>query len=351
MDEMMKAVVKTGPSFGGSFQDAPIPSPGSGQVLVKVLATAICGTDVHIYEWNKWAQGAVKSLPQIMGHEFSGKVVSLGDGVTGLSEGDYVAGETHGPCGRCYQCLNGQQHICANMMLFGVHCDGCFAQYTVLPAICARKIPESIPREYAAMMEPLGTSVRSAMEVDPAGSVVAVIGAGPIGLGAITALRALGAAKIIASDVSEERLSVARDVGADVCINPMKEDLSKRIFDLTENVGVDAFIDASGNTTAIAGAFKILRKGGNVALVGLPSDPFTIDLGPEVIFKEAKIKGIHGRKMFKTWTVMENLIDSGSLKLAPIVTHKMPLSKFDKGFELLKEGRACKIILDPWASE
>jgi threonine 3-dehydrogenase len=351
MEKRMKAVVKIKPEHGGVLQDVPVPSPGPGEVLVKVKATAICGTDVHIYQWNKWAQGAVKNFPQTMGHEFSGVVEALGEGVTSVAVGDHVAGETHGPCGKCYQCLNGQQHICANMMLFGVHCDGCFAQYTVLPEICARKIPETLPWDHAAMMEPLGTSVRSAMEAEPAGAVVAVIGAGPIGLGAITALKALGATTVIASDVSKERLSVAREVGADHCFDPSRDDLVSEVMKLTDNVGVDAFIDASGNSRAIAGGFDFLRKGGRVILVGLPSEPFTIDLGPKVIFKEATVIGIHGRKMFSTWTVMENLMEAGLLKLEPIITHTMPLDRFDEGFALLEEGKGCKIILDPWAGE
>lgn len=344
----MKAVVKIAAEPGAVLQNVDIPEPGPKEVLVKVKATAICGTDVHIYEWNKWAQGAVKSVPQIMGHEFSGEVVKIGSSVESLSVGDRVSGETHGPCGKCYQCLNGEQHICANMNLFGVHCDGCFAQYAVLTEICARKIPEEIPWEFGAMMEPLGTSVRAAQEVNPAGMRVAVIGAGPIGLGAITALKAMGACEIIVTDVSEDRLAIARELGATSLLNPMNCDVVSYIMETTDGVGVDAFIDASGNVGAIADGFKYLRKGGRVALIGLPSRTFEIDLGPYVIFKEAKITGIHGRKMFETWTVMENLMAGELLNLKPIVTHIMPLKDFDKGFELLKQGKACKVILDPW---
>lgn len=344
----MKAIIKTETSFGASLKSVPVPVPGPGEVLVKVMATAICGTDVHVYEWNKWAQGAVRSLPRIMGHEFSGEVLQLGEGVNNLRKGDRVAGETHIPCGRCYQCKNGLQHICANMVLFSIDSDGCFAQYTVIPEICARKIPEDIPWEHGAMMEPLGTSVRAAQEVVPAGANAAVIGAGPIGLGAVTALKALGAARIMVSDISDDRLSIAAEVGATHLFNPLKEDVASKVMDITSGVGADSFIDASGSVRAISEGFRYLRKGGRVALVGLPSESISLDLGPQVIFKEAKIIGIHGRVMFETWTVMENLMASGLLALKPIVSHILPLEDFEKGFSLLKEGKGCKIILDPW---
>ena len=344
----MKALVKTEASVGASLQMVPVPEPGPGEVLVKVMATAICGTDMHVYDWNKWAQGAVRELPRIMGHEFSGEVLQLGEGVRDLAIGDRVAGETHIPCGKCYQCKNGLQHICANMVLFSIDSDGCFAEYTVIPEICARKIPGDIPWEYGAMMEPLGTSIRAAQEVVPAGANVAVIGAGPIGLGSVTALKALGAARIIVSDISDDRLSIASQAGATHLLNPAKEDVTATILEMTSGVGVDSFIDASGSVKAISEGFRYLRKGGRVALVGLPSETISLDLGPQVIFKEAKIIGIHGRKMFETWTVMENLMANGLLALKPIVSHILPLEDFEKGFSLLKDGKACKIILDPW---
>ncbi len=344
----MKAVVKAAAEPGAVFQSVDIPEPGPGEVLVKVKATAICGTDVHIYAWNEWARKAVRSVPQVMGHEFSGEVVKTGSAVKTLSVGDRVSGETHGPCGKCYQCMNGQQHICANMNLFGVHCNGCFAQYALLTEICARKIPEEIPWEFGAMMEPLGTSVRAAQEVVCSGSNVAVIGCGPIGLGVVTALKAMGAYRIIVTDVSEDRLVIAKELGATDLLNPMNCDVVSSVMEITEGVGVDAFIDASGNVKAIADGFKFLRKGGRVALIGLPSKTFEIDLVSDVIFKEAKIIGIHGRKMFETWTVMENLMAGNLLNLKPIMTHVLPLEQFEKGFQLLKEGKACKVILDPW---
>lgn len=343
----MKAILKTKEEAGVELRELPIPKPGPKEVLVKVKAAAICGTDLHIYEWNAWAQRAVQRLPIVLGHEFSGEVVEVGKAVERVRVGDYIAGESHIPCGRCYQCLNGFQHICGNLKLFGVDCDGCFAEYAIIPEICARKIPEVISPEIGAILEPLGTAVRAAYEMKPAGATVAVIGCGPIGLFAIASARSMGAAKIFAIDVATLRLDLAIKVGADVILNSNDVDILLRIIEETSGVGVDILIDASGSVDAIRLGFKYLRKGGRVALIGLPSRALEIDLGPDVVFKEAKVLGIHGREMFGTWTMMENLLKEGRLKVDPIITHKMSLVSFSEGFELLKSSQACKVILKP----
>ena len=343
----MKAVVKKEAGPGAVLQEHPVPSPGPGDVLVEIKAAAICGTDAHIYGWNSWASGVMKHFPQVMGHEFCGEVVAVGEMVDTVKVGDKVAGETHGPCGKCFQCQNGLRHICANMTLFGVSCDGCFAQYAVLPEICARPIPQEISWEMGAIMEPLGTSIRSAMEVGSQGTNILVAGAGPIGLGCVAALKAFGAADIIVTDPSSYRLSIARKVGADICIDPTKEDAGKIIRDRTSSVGVDGFIDASGNPGAIREGLRDLRKGGTVVLVGLPSEPLTFDATADIIFKEACVKGIHGRKMFETWTVMERMMKKKLLNIEPIITHRLPLEKFEEGFSLLEKGMGSKIILLP----
>lgn len=343
----MKAILKTKKETGAELKELPIPKPGLKEVLVKVKAAAICGTDLHIYEWNAWAQQAVQRLPVVLGHEFSGEVVEVGKAVERVKVGDYIAGETHIPCGRCYQCLNGFQHICGNLKLFGVDCDGCFAEYAIIPEICAHNIPEVISPEIGAILEPLGTAVRAAYEVKPAGATVAVIGCGPIGLFAIASARSMGAAKIFALDVALPRLDLALKVGADATLNSNDVDILSRIVEETSGVGVDIFIDASGSVDAIRLGFKYLRKGGRVALIGLPSKPLEIDLGSDVVFKEAKIFGIHGREMFGTWTMMENLLQEGHLKVDPVITHKMSLESFSEGFELLSSSQACKVILKP----
>jgi threonine 3-dehydrogenase len=324
-----------------------IPELGPEDVLVKVKATALCGTDLHIYEWSTWAQNAGIEPPLIMGHEFSGEIVDFGSAVVDLIPGDYVAGETHIPCGKCYQCKNGQQHICGNLRLYGVHTNGCFAEYTKIPAICARKIPSSISPEIGAVLEPLGTALRTSLEIKVSGKNIAVIGCGPIGLFVVASSRAMGPATIIATDVVNERLQLSKELGADASLNPTKEDMVDEILKMTKGVGVDAFIDASGSVEAIKQGFKSLRKGGEVALIGLPSEPIELNLGSDIVFKEAKIIGIHGREMFRTWTKMENMLDKGLLNIDPIISHVKPLSKFEEAFDLIKTGKGCKVILDP----
>jgi threonine 3-dehydrogenase len=343
----MKAVVKVNPEKGAVLKDIDIPVAKEGEVLIKVKAAAICGTDVHIYNWNNWAQNAGIPIPTVMGHECSAEVVEVGPGVKNLKPGDYVACETHIPCGECYQCKNGQQHICANLKLFGVHTNGCFAEYATIPAVCAVKIPESIDPKVASMLEPLGTSVRSCVEIQASGKNVAVIGCGPIGLMAVSAAKAFGAANIYAVDINDYRLGIAKELGATEVINSMQVDSAKKLIELTGGVGVDAFIDASGSTIAILAAFKGLRKGGKVALIGLPSTPLEIDLGSQVVFKEATIIGIHGRKMFETWTVMSNLLDKGLLNVDPVMTHVMKLEDFNEGFDISIKGIGGKVILIP----
>lgn len=347
MPQMMKAIVKRDTKPGYTLESISVPTPRPNEVLVRVLATAICGTDLHIAEWNEWAQNAGIKLPMVMGHEFSGRVVEVGREVRSLRPGDYIAGETHIPCGECYQCKNGLEHICSRLIIFGVHRNGCFAEYTTIPEVCVRRIPETIEPKVGAVLEPLGTSLRSALELEVSGDVVAVIGCGPIGLFAVASARAMGASTIVGLDILEDRLAIAKEVGADYVFNPNKVDVAKEILALTGGVGVDSFIDASGSAHALQGAFKFLRKGGRVALIGLPSQPVCLNLGSDVVFKEARIIGIHGRLMFETWTKMENMLTSGLLNINPIITHEIPLEKCAKGFDLLKEGKSGKVILVP----
>jgi threonine 3-dehydrogenase len=343
----MRALVKETETSKMRLAEVPRPDPKPGEVLVKVRAAAVCGTDLHIAQWTPWAQRAGIRLPLIMGHEFSGDVVALGRDVTDVEPGDYVAGETHIPCGQCYQCRNGLQHICGNLKLFGIHRDGCFAEYATIPAICAHRTSTTIPPNVAAMLEPLGTSVRAVLEVQPAGETVAVIGCGPIGLFAVAAAKAVGAARVIATDVRAERLELAKAVGADLALNARQVQVLDAILQETGGVGVDAIVEASGSVPAIEGAFRFLRKGGKVALIGLPSDPVHVNLGPDVIFKEARIIGIHGREMFATWSKMEHMLERGLLRVEPVITHELPLERFAESFKLLEEGKGGKVILTP----
>ena len=343
----MRAIVKDSTSKGATLKEYPMPVIGEDYVLIKVKATAICGTDMHIYNWNNWSQNAGIKIPTVLGHECSGEVVEIGPAVKTLKVGDYVACETHIPCGECYQCKNEMQHICANLVIFGVHTDGCFAEYTKIPEKCAVKIPLSINPNVAAVLEPLGTAVRACVELRVSGKNIAVIGCGPLGLMAVNVAKAFGTANVFAVDVNSLRLGIAEEVGASQAINSAEVDSVKKILELTSGVGVDAFIDASGNTNAILGGFKSLRKGGMVALIGLPSKALEIDIGSQVVFKEATIIGIHGRRLYDTWTTMSNLLDKGLLNIDPIITHVLKLEEFEKGFEILEKGFGGKVILVP----
>jgi threonine 3-dehydrogenase len=343
----MRAIVKATAGPGLALRRVPVPEPGPDEVLVRVKATAVCGTDLHIAQWNAWAQAAGIRPPLVMGHEFSGEVVGVGSRVHRLGPGDYVAGETHLPCGECYQCRNGLQHICQNLKLFGLHRDGCFAEYTTIPELCAYRVPEAIPPRVAAMLEPLGTSLRAVVELDVSGSTVVVIGCGPIGLFAVASATSLGAASVIGLDVREERLALARRLGCTLTLDPRQGDAAGRILEATAGVGADAIVEASGNATALAGAFRYLRKGGRCALIGLPSEAVQLNLGPDVVFKEATIIGIHGREMFRTWTRMLQLLETGRLDVAPIITHEMPLEGYQEALALLEAGKGSKVILLP----
>lgn len=341
----MQALIKVAPDKT-ELQQVAVPEPGAHDVLVRVRSAALCGTDLHIYDWNSWAQGVV-TLPVLMGHECCGDVVAIGSEVQGITVGDKVVPETHIPCGECYQCLNGEQHICNNLKMFSIHTKGCFAEYAVIPATCTRKIPQEISYDVGAVMEPLGTAFRAADETHVGGSNVVVLGCGPIGLFAVASAATLGAAKIIATDVSALRLDTAKKMGADVTLNALDKDIVQTVLNATGGYGADVIIEASGNTEALKQSFKFLRKGGRVALVGLPSKPVELNLGSDVVFKEAKIFGIHGRIMFNTWTQMENLLASGKLVVDPVITHVLPLAHWQKGIELAKNGQACKVVYHP----
>jgi threonine 3-dehydrogenase len=342
----MQALVKVAPDVT-ALRQVPAPSCGPGEVVVRIRAAALCGTDLHIHEWSAWARGARIALPLVMGHEGCGDVVEVGPGVTGLERGDRVAIETHVPCGACWQCRHGEQHICSSLKIFGVHMDGCFADAARVPAICARKLPDAIPYDLGSVMEPLGTSLRAATEAQVGGATVVVLGCGPIGLFAVASALALGAARVAAVDVSPDRLAIARRVGAEPILDPARDDVRAALMALSGGTGVDAVIEASGSVEALKQSFSYLRKGGRMALVGLPGRPVELDLASEVIFKEARLVGIHGRRMFETWDRLEELLARGRLDVAPVLTHTLPLSRWEEGVSLARAGRACKVVFHP----
>ena len=342
----MRAIAKTSPSPGAEKVVVPIPQPGRGEVLIKVRATAICGTDVHIYEWDQWSQGRVVT-PRIFGHEFCGDVVEVGEGVSKVKVGQFVSAETHTACGHCFYCLTGQAHICREAKIVGIDRDGCFAEYVVLPEFNCWIWDIEIPDEVAAIQDPFGNAVHTALATDLAAKTVLITCMGPIGLCAISVAKRSGAAEVYVTDVSEYRLDLARKLGADLAINPIEEDPIAAVRDATGGLGADVLLEMSGNPTAIRQGFQALRKAGFASLLGIPSKPMEIDLANDIIFRSLTVQGINGRRMFDTWYQARALLKAG-IDIMPVITHRMSLwDDLDKGMELMMSGKCGKVILYP----
>jgi threonine 3-dehydrogenase len=346
MSSTMQAVVKAKAAPGIELQEVPIPSPGPGQVLVKVQAASVCGTDLHIFNWDQWAQGRIHP-PLIPGHEFAGVVAGNGRGVTTVKEGDLVSAEMHVACGKCMQCRIGEAHICQHVRILGVDEDGAFAEFAIIPETNIWKLSPSIPHEYASLLDPLGNAVHTVLSGPIAAQTVAVTGCGAIGLFSIAVAKACGAAKVFAVEVNDHRRAVAEKMGADVVLNPLTDNVVERIKDETNGTGVDVLLEMSGVATAIRTGFAALRTGGRASLLGIPSKPFELDFAKDIIFKGAIVLGINGRKMFETWFQMEALLATGKLNLEPVITHRLRLSEFEQAMELLRTGEAIKVVLRP----
>lgn len=343
----MKAVAKIKPEPGAEIIDIDIPKPGSDEVLVKVLATSICGTDLHIYQWNEWAQQRIKNLPQVMGHELCGEVVELGTHVTNVKKGEVISAETHIACGHCFLCQTGNAHICINGRIFGVDIHGVFAEYAVVPASNVWILDKKIPKDYASVMEPLGNAVHTVLAGDIAGTTVLITGCGPIGLMSIAVSHVCGATKIIATEINDYRIKLAKELGADLVLNPKKDDVVTIVKEKTDNVGIDVVLEMSGNPSAILDAFKALRPGGRYSMLGISDKPIEIDLSRDIVFKYVTVQGINGRLMFSTWHQTSRFLSSGRLDLEPIITHRFRLEEFEKGMELMESGNCGKILLYP----
>ncbi len=348
MQQTMQAIVKSEPKAGIEVREVPLPTFGPSDVLVKVEAASVCGTDLHIFDWDQWAQGRIQP-PLIPGHEFCGIVAAVGKNVTTVKEGDFVSAEMHVACGKCLQCRTGQAHICQYVKIIGVDADGAFAEFVTIPETNIWKLDPSLPREYASILDPLGNAVHTVLAGDIAAKTVAVIGCGPIGLFSIAVAQARGAASVYALEINEHRRALAKQMGANQALNPSQDDVLSIILDQTNGVGVDVVLEMSGHPDAIRQGFRILRTGGRVSLLGIPSKPVELDFAQDVIFKGAVVQGINGRKMYETWYQMEALLKAGKLDLSPVITHRLPMRDFAKGMELLKSGEASKIVLFPKA--
>jgi len=346
MPKTMLAVVKPQAAPGVEVRDVKIPGFGRTDVLVKVKVASICGTDLHIYEWDRWAQGRIHP-PLIPGHEFCGDVVAFGNEVTSVKEGDFVSAEMHVACGKCLQCRTGEAHICQNVKIIGVDADGAFAEYVVIPESNIWKLDPEIPQEYASILDPLGNAVHTVLAGETAAKTVAITGCGPIGLFAIAVARAVGAAQVFAIEVNEHRRSIARQMKADFVLDPSKEDVNSIVLERTGGLGVDVVLEMAGHPSAIRTAFDIVRRGGRISLLGLTSKPISLNFSEDIIFKGITLQGINGRRMYQTWYQMTALLKSGKLDLRPVITDRIALRDFSKGMERLKTGEASKILVYP----
>jgi len=340
----MWAIQKAAPGPGLKPATVPIPSVGEKDVRVRVTAFAICGTDLHIVEWDAWAASRIRP-PLIPGHEFTGVVESIGSEVTLVQPGDRVTAETHIFCGICYACRRGLQHLCQKVQILGVDRAGAFADFVVIPEQNVWRIHPDIPEEIAAIHDPLGNAVHTALAGPVAGLRFAVFGCGPIGCFSIGVLKAAGAAWVAAIDKNPARLELARAMGADLAVNVERGTATQEVLRATDGRGVDGMLEMSGHPQAFRDGFEMLANGGRVSLLGIPSAPLEIDVAKEIIFRGAQVQGINGRLIFDTWFRMEALLLSGKLDVKPVLTHVLGWSEFDQAVELQRSGKAGKIVL------
>jgi len=353
----MYAIVKRRREPKAEISTVDMPKIKRNEVLVKVKAASICGTDIHIWDWNEWAQNRLKKFPIIFGHEVTGEVVEVGADVTNVQVGDVISAETHIVDGTCYQCRTDRMHVCQNMQILGVDRDGVFAEYFALPERNAWKNAPHLDPAVAAIQEPLGNAVQAVLPKDHvediAGKNTTVLGCGPIGLMAIAALRELGAAKIFATagGLNRVRMDLAKKMGADMVLSAKEEgeNLVKKVRDATDGNGVDIALEMSGDPTAVQQAFEMLTPGGRVSLLGLFEKPVEIDLNDAVVFKSAVVYGITGRRMFETWYQVKGLLSSSRFreKIASIITHRIPMRDIARGIDLVESKQAGKVSLEP----
>lgn len=347
MSEKMKGIVKERPEYGAVLRtDLPIPPVGDNDVLIKVRASAICGTDLHIMAWNDYAASRVP-LPMVFGHEFSGDIVEVGRNVTAHKVGDRVAGETHIPCNHCAQCETGNRHICENMKIVGVHVPGCFGDYISIPQDCVYHISDSTSYETGAMLEPMGVAVHGVDAAQVKGKQVLLFGCGPIGLMAVGACKALGARQVIAADIVAGKLEAASGMGADLALNSLDGDFPQQVLAATGGAGADVSIDYTGSAPALRSALSLTRKGGRCVLVGLPNQPVTLDLAELVIYRELTLVGVTGRRMYETWAQCEDILASGRFHMDRVVGGVYPLARFEEAFQALRDGSPGKMLLIP----
>ncbi len=338
----MKSLVKKHPEEGLWLEEKEIPEYGDNDLLIKIKKTAICGTDLHIYNWNEWAQRTIKT-PMTIGHEFVGEVVEKGSAVKGFDIGDRVSGEGHIVCGQCRNCLAGKRHLCPNTVGVGVNRDGCFAEYLSLPATNGWHVHPDIPSETAAYFDPFGNATHTALSFNMVGEDILITGAGPIGIMAVPICKHVGAKNIVITDINDYRLDLARKMGATKIVNVTESSIEDCMKDL-DMVGFDIGLEMSGNASAFESMLKNMYNGGRVALLGLLPQSAKIDWD-QVIFKGLFLKGIYGREIFETWYKMEAMLKSG-LDISPVLTHTFKYDEFQKGFDVMNSGKCGKVLLE-----
>ncbi len=338
----MRALVKAKPERGIWLEEIDKPSVGHNDVLIRVKRTAICGTDIHIYQWDDWASKTIP-VPLAVGHEFYGEVVECGVEVKGFNIGDRVSAEGHVTCGVCRNCRAGRRHLCMNTVSVGVNRAGAFADYLCVPAFNVFKLPDAISDEMAAILDPLGNATHTALSFDLVGEDVLITGAGPIGIMAVAIAKYAGARHVVITDINDYRLELARNMGASVALNVTSGSLDQTMQDLGMEEGFDVGMEMSGNPSAFRDMLRTTHHGGKIALLGIPPEEMAIDWN-QVIFKGLVIKGVYGREMFETWYKMSSMLQSG-LNVESIITHRFPLEDYEQAFQLMESGQSGKIIL------
>lgn len=338
----MKSLAKLKAEPGICMTNSPKPEVGHNDLLIKIKKTAICGTDIHIYNWDKWSQKTIP-VPMVVGHEYAGEVVAMGQEVKGFIVGNRVSGEGHITCGHCRNCRGGRTHLCRNTVGVGVNRTGSFAEYLVIPAYNAFKLPDEISDDLAAIFDPFGNAVHTALSFDLVGEDILVTGAGPIGIMAAAVAKHVGARHVVITDINEYRLDLARKMGATRAVNVAKENLKDVMNELGMTEGFDIGMEMSGVPLAFKDMLANMNNGGKIAMLGIPGEDMAIDWS-QIIFKGLTIKGIYGREMFETWYKMASLIQSG-LDLSPIITHHFAIDEFQQGFDAMLSGNSGKVIL------
>lgn len=339
----MKALVKATAGPGFELRDVPIPTIRDDEVLIRVRRAGVCGTDVHIYEWDPWAQGRVKP-PIVVGHEFAGEVVQVGKLVTDVHEGDRVTAEGHIVDGRCLLCRTGNAHVCPHTKIIGVDRDGCFAEYISMPAGNVWHLDDDVSFDIGGIHDPMGNAFHTALTAEIPGATVLVTGCGPIGCFAIGVCKAAGASHIVASDVNPKRLELARTMGAHSTVTP--DGARERVMQVTDGLGVDVVLEMSGVASAIHQAYELARVGGRVQMLGIPAKPMDVNFATEIIFKGITVYGVIGRRMYDTWIQMSQFLRSGKFDPTPVITHRFPLEQYDEAIHAIKSGDAGKVVFE-----